>query len=94
MNIRLISISDPDELRLAANNPRIKSIELFRSKENGHLFKVGEERELTGLEDFPEFNRQKVKITAIRENGESGRAYYIEGPINQFLNWVYEYRLA
>lgn len=41
----------------------------------------GEIRTLTGLRDFPEHNGEQVKITAIREDGTSGKAYYIEGRI-------------
>lgn len=88
-----ITIADPDAIRTASKDPNIISVQSRTTEESGHLFKVGETRTLTGLVDFPEFNGQTVKITAFREGTERGRAYYIEGEINQFLNWVYEYRL-
>lgn len=88
-----VTIADPALLRAASKNPDIVSVQSRTTEESGHLFKVGETCTLTGLVDFPEFNGQKVKITAFREGTERGRAYYIDGEINQFLNWVYEYRL-
>lgn len=67
-----------------------QSAELYPGQDTGHKFKPGEIRTLTGLRDFPEHNGKQVKITAIREDGTNGKAYYIEGNIP--LNWVYEYR--
>lgn len=54
----------------------------------------GETRTLTGLVDFPEYNGQKVKITAIRMDGPKGKAYYVEGKINDVVNWIYKCRLV
>lgn len=89
-----LSITDPRTIREIANDPRFASAELYPSEARGHKFKVGEMATLHGLVDFPQYNGQRVKITAIREDGAHGRAYYIEGEINAMLNWTYEYRLA
>ncbi len=89
-----ISITSPKIIRAMAGNPNIESVELFRAESNGHKFKPGETRVLHSLQDFPEFNGEKVVITAIRDDGPRGKAYYVEGTINQFVNWVYEYRLS
>ncbi len=78
----------------AANSPEITACELYKAEPNGHKFAVGEERTLTGLVEYPEFNGQKVIISAIREDGPRGKAYYIRGEINCFINWVYEDRLC
>lgn len=88
-----ITLTDPSLCRALANDPKFVAEELFIAPSNGHKFKPGETRELIGLEDFAEFNGQKVLITSIRENGAAGKAYYIKGAINKYLNWVYEYRL-
>ena len=88
-----ISTSDPAACRAIALNPDFMSSELYKAEADGHKYKPGETRTLTGLVDFPEHNGQQVKITAIRENGSHGKAYYIEGEINEVVNWVYEYRL-
>lgn len=68
-------------------------VELFPIEPNGHKFSVGAILVLTGLTTYPEYNGQEVKITACREDGSKGKAYYIEGQINEVLNWVYEDRL-
>ena len=60
---------------------------------SGHKYRPGEIRTLIGLEDFSEYNGEEVEITAIRKDGEYGKAYYVKGRINEVLNWVYEYRL-
>lgn len=91
---RQISLTSARDIRANADNPFIVSDELFKGAQNGHKFSVGQHVKLVGLVDFSEFNGQPMKITAIREDGARGRAYYIEGKINKFLNWVYEYRLA
>lgn len=88
-------------MRITLNNPKaIRAMAGFiEPKENrvappaGHQFQPGDRVRLVGLESFPEYNGQEVKITNIREDGENGRAYYIKGRINAHLNWVYEYRL-
>ena len=90
---RLVTTTNPELLKQMSKDPNFISAEIFRSEAKNHLFKVGEHRELTGLVDFPEFNGEEVEITSIRQNGDEGRAYYIKGCINEFLNWVYEYRL-
>ena len=58
-----------------------------------HRFKVGDICCLVGLQIYPQFNGTPVKITNVRDDGELGRAYYVEGEINEQLNWVYEFRL-
>lgn len=88
-----LTIGDPQLLRDLASDPSVLSMELFPAPANGHKFAPGDTCILHGLESFPEFNGQQVTITSIREDGVKGRAYYIEGAINEFLNWVYEYRL-
>lgn len=90
----VITIKDPEICKKVSSNPYFESVELYKSEPNGHKFKVGEERTLIGLQSFPEYNGEKVKITAIRKDDDFGRAYYIEGRINEVMNWVYEYRLA
>lgn len=87
------STSDPAVVRAIAGDTDFVDAELFRAEANGHKYSPGETRTLTGLEDFAEYNGQQVKITAIREDGPNGKAYYIEGRINEIINWVYEYRL-
>ncbi len=88
-----VIIDNATLLRKISNDKRFVSKEFYRAESNGHKFKVGEMLTLTGLEDFPEFNGQQVEITAIRQDGARGKAYYVEGAINEFINWVYEYRL-
>ncbi len=75
---------------------KVTNDEVFVGVENGHRFKVGQTYTLTGLEDYPKFNGEKVEITNIRENGVHGKAYYFKAKnarIATQLNWVYEYRL-
>lgn len=88
-----ISTDDPRLCRALADDPRFTSAELFQAAADGHSFRPGQTCILAGLESYPEFNGQQVKITSIREDGPRGRAYYVEGSINRFVNWVYEYRL-
>ena len=83
------TITDPKVLRMFS----FSSDEAFIISPDGHLFKPGDKAMLTGLEDFAEYNGQIVEITNIREDGPYGKAYYIVGSINRFLNWTYEYRL-
>lgn len=64
------------------------------TKTPDHHFAPGDKAVLIELVDFAEYNGDEVTVTAIREDGPNGRAYYIKGRINQHLNWVYEYRLA
>lgn len=87
-----VSTENPNMVRAIHENPKWQSAELYRAESNGHKYKPGEIRTLTGLRDFPEHNGKRVKITAIRKDGKFGKAYYIEGTIP--LNWVYEYRLV
>lgn len=89
----IFSSSDPLALRLSSALDCVQSAELYTAPADGHKFAVGETRILTGLQDFPEFNGQPVEITAIRQDGPKGKAYYVKGEINKFVNWVYEYRL-
>lgn len=70
--------------------------EVFKGKNNGHKFSVGQKCRLFGLEDYPEFNGEIIEITSIREDGEHGKAYYFKATnslIAEQLNWTYEYRL-
>lgn len=80
--------------RAISGDPRFTSLELFVAQSNGHKFTPNQKCTLVGLMDFPEFNGQEVVISSIREDGARGRSYYINGEINKFVNWVYEYRLA
>ncbi len=89
-----VSIDDPDCIRAIKGDPAFESVELFRAAPSGHKFAAGEQCILVGLESFPEYNGEEVKITAIREDGSHGKAYYISGRINEVMNWIYEYRLA
>ena len=89
-----VSITDTESIREIAGDPRFTSVELFKSEPAGHKFTPGDTAKLIGLVEFPEYNGDLVKITAIRQNGPHGKAYYIEGRINAMLNWTYEYRLA
>lgn len=89
----LISTQNEAVIRMIADDPNFTSVQALKGEANGHLFKEGDEAILHGLEHFPEFNGQKVKISAIRQDDEYGRAYYIEREINHLINWVYEYRL-
>ena len=91
--VQILTSSDPQFLRRMAGNPDLESAELFPAKAEGHKFAPGDQCLLTGLEDFAEFNGTEVTITDIREDGTYGKAYYISGAINTYLNWVYEYRL-
>ena len=88
-----ISTADPKVLRQIATNPDFVSAELHKGAPDGHKFTPGETCRLTGLVDFPEYNGTTVKISAIRQDGTHGKAYYIEGDINRYMNWVYEIRL-
>jgi len=72
------------------------SEELYKADADGHKFKPGDVVELHGLEDYPEFNGEKVTISAIREDGQHGKAYYFKTSnidLAYNLNWTYEYRL-
>lgn len=89
-----VSIDDSDFLRAIKGDERFQSEELFRAPPSGHKFAAGESCVLVGLESFPEYNGEEVTITAIREDGANGKAYYIAGRINEVMNWIYEYRLA
>lgn len=89
-----ITMTDPMVCRAMANHPNFKSAELYKAEANGHKYVPGETRTLTGLESYPEYNGEKVEITAIRDDGEHGKAYYVKGRINEVVNWVYEYRLS
>jgi hypothetical protein len=91
--MKKITLTSPEECRAFAGTGLIESLELYKSESAGHKFKPGEIRTLHGLVDFPEFNGDAVEITAIREDGPNGKAYYVKGRINEFVNWVYEYRL-
>lgn len=93
-NQLLTSIDDPEFLRAIKDDPSFVSAELFPSAPNGHKFSVGQTCTLVGLESFPEYNGEEVKITAIRDDGPHGKAYYISGRINEVMNWTYEYRLT
>ena len=86
-----VSVSDAQWIRENAHS--IESDELFKVSKDGHLYNVGDVRTLTGLEDFPEFNGEEVTILSYRCSDEYGKTYYVKGRINQYLNWVYEYRL-
>jgi hypothetical protein len=88
------TISNPAALRAIAADPRFVSVENRPAeRRQDHKFQTGDRALLVGLESFPEYNGEEVTITNVREDGERGRAYYINGRINQHLNWVYEYRL-
>lgn len=70
--------------------------ELFKSTESNHKFVIGQRCKLMELKDYPEFNGEEVKITAIREDGRHGKAYYFKSDnpaVETQLNWTYEYRL-
>jgi hypothetical protein len=70
--------------------------ELFKDEPDGHKFKPGDQCELFGLEDYPEFNGEIIEITAIRTDGQYGKAYYFKTDNQDLfdqLNWTYEYRL-
>ena len=70
--------------------------ECFKGTADGHKFKKGEEVELFGLADYPQFNGEVVTITSFRENGKHGKAYYFRSDNEELLtqlNWTYEYRL-
>lgn len=89
-----VSSDDPDFLRAIKGNPSFANAELFPAAPNGHKFSAGQTCRLVGLESFPEYNGEEVTITAIREDGANGKAYYISGRICEVMNWVYEYRLS
>lgn len=89
-----ISTDDPEACRIISKHPDFQSAELYKVESDGHKYKPGETRTLTGLVDFPEYNGQQVKITAVRMDGAKGKSYYVEGKINDVMNWVYEYRLV
>lgn len=70
--------------------------EVFKGEENNHKFIVGQILELFGLEDYPQFNGEKVTISSFREDGPHGKAYYLTSNnpnLDGQLNWTYEYRL-
>ena len=78
-------------------NGTFTSRELFQDKPHGHKFKVGEKVTLHGLVDYPQFNGELVAITAFREDGPHGLAYYFKTDNEELsaqLNWTYEYRLV
>lgn len=88
------SCADPLVLRAIKGNQDFVSAEnRIGKKSRHHKFKTGDRAILVGLESFPEYNGEDVVITNVREDGDHGRAYYIQGRINEVVNWVYEYRL-
>jgi hypothetical protein len=89
-----VSIQDPDAVRSIKDDSRFESAELLPGVPNGHKYSPGQTCLLGGLEDYSEYNGERVEITAIRQDGPHGRAYYIRGRINELVNWVYEYRLS
>lgn len=89
-----ISTDVQEVCRAISKLPGFHSVELYKAESDGHKYKPGETRTLTGLVDFQEYNGQEVKITAVRMDGAKGKAYYVEGKINDVVNWVYEYRLV
>lgn len=70
--------------------------EVFPGAICGHLYRPGDTLYLHGLETCPEHNGETVTITAIRQDGPNGRAYYFKGSeaLNAKMNWIYEYRLS
>ncbi len=92
MKVR-VTATDPAEMRMLVKEPSFKALELYPAESDGHKFKAGDVCTLHGLIDFAEFNGQQVTVTAIREDGPKGKAYYVKGEINAAANWVYEYRL-
>lgn len=88
-----IIIEDTNLLRCDDFQAAIIPEEHYVGQASGHLFNPGDKVILTGLEQFPEYNGQEVTITNIRKDGSFGRAYYVKGSINRYVNWVYEYRL-
>ncbi len=70
------------------------SAEIFQTEKSGHKYNIGETRTLVGLESYPLYNGTTVVISSYRDDGEFGKAYYVQGAINEYLNWVYEYRLT
>ena len=89
-----ITVTNANALWAIKDDPSFVNAELYQTESSGHKFAVGERRTLTGLVDFAKYNGDIVEITAIREDGHYGKAYYIKGRINEMVNWVYEYRLA
>lgn len=92
--MRLLTITDADTLRAIADDPSFQSAELYVSESNGHKFKAGDICILTGFEELAEYNGDSVEITAIRDDGPYGKAYYFKGRANEVFNWTYEYRLV
>lgn len=88
-----VTTDDPELCRAIGRHPNFTDAELYKGGANGHKFAVGETRTLHGLVSYPEHNGETVEITAIREDGPNGKAYYVKGAINEAINWVYESRL-
>jgi hypothetical protein len=61
---------------------------------NAPKYKVGETRWLINMQDFQEFNSTEVEITAYHDTDINGVSYYINGAINQHIQWVYESNLS
>ncbi len=95
----IFSLQGKDNEALVAELEKMGSVvsaEPFVGKADGHKFKPGQAVQLTGLEDYPEFNGETVTITSIREDGHWGKAYYFRSnnpDLDRVLNWTYEYRL-
>lgn len=95
----ILSLQGKDNAKTVAGLEKIGSVtssEAFISKPNGHKFRPGQELQLIGLEDYPEFNGETVVITSIRADGHHGKAYYFKTDnldLESQLNWTYEYRL-
>lgn len=89
-----ITITNSNLCRKISDDKRFISAELYHKESSGHKYNIGDKCKLHGLIDFPEFNNSIVEITGIRCDGVYGKAYYIKGEINKYLNWVYEYRLT
>jgi len=64
----------------------------YEIDKDGHKYDVGDKLEVHGMEEFTEFNGKIVEVTAIREDWEWGKCYYVTG-LEPTLNWVYEKRL-
>ena len=98
--MNIISLQTDDNLAVEKElNKRgitIVNEEVFKGKENGHIFKPTDRVMLHGMEQYPQFNGEMVTIASIREDGPYGKAYYFKADneeVEHQLNWTYEYRL-
>ena len=72
-----------------------QNVEAFKADANGHIFKPEDKVVIHGMENLTDLNGEVVTISAIRKDGDYGKAYYLKDnpKVLAEINWTYENRL-